>query len=128
MKHFLTVLAFASVASTGLASFAYAQEPPPSIDIPAGPIWNQQDAEKKCPQVCPPHWNGQWTTTVWGKMSVCGTKEGVDVPIGPIWNNDDAKKKCPSQLATMKWNGNWKTTEPNKMSVCGCTLPVPLPN
>ena len=23
-----------------------------TIDIPAGPIWNQEDAEKKCPMVC----------------------------------------------------------------------------
>lgn len=44
-------------------------------DLPAGPLFNQQDAEATCPKVCSAaedDWNGQWTTTVFGKMSVCG--------------------------------------------------------
>ena len=43
-------------------------------DVEAGPLWNQGDAQAKCPTVCraPEHWNGQWRTTVPGKMSVCG--------------------------------------------------------
>ncbi|HIE02981.1 MAG TPA: hypothetical protein EYP59_22320 [Thiotrichaceae bacterium] len=42
----------------------------------AGPIWNQADAETKCPKTCDSQggWNGQWWTTVEGKMSVCGCK------------------------------------------------------
>ena len=43
-------------------------------DIKAGPIWNQQDAETKCPVVAASHggqWTGQWRTTVQGRMSVC---------------------------------------------------------
>jgi hypothetical protein len=53
---------------------------PPSRDkyvvevIEAGPIWNQSDAQKKCPEVAKANagtWNGQWRTTVPGKMSVC---------------------------------------------------------
>lgn len=46
-----------------------------TIDIPAGPIRNQNDAETKCPIVCAAHsgkWNGQWKTVVDNKMSVCG--------------------------------------------------------
>jgi Mannan-binding protein len=42
--------------------------------IDAGPIWSQSDAEKKCPEVAKSNggtWNGQWRTTVPGKMSVC---------------------------------------------------------
>jgi hypothetical protein len=41
--------------------------------VEAGPIWDQQDAEKKCPTVCEKHgtWTGHWWTTVQGKMSVC---------------------------------------------------------
>jgi len=44
--------------------------------LEAGPIWNQQDAEKKCPGVCEKHggWTGHWWTTVQGKMSVCQCK------------------------------------------------------
>ena len=44
--------------------------------LEAGPIWNQQDAEKKCPGVCEKHggWTGHWWTTEWSKMSVCQCK------------------------------------------------------
>lgn len=42
--------------------------------IDAGPIWNQSDAEKKCPEIAAKNngtWDGQWRTTVPGRMSVC---------------------------------------------------------
>ncbi len=48
---------------------------PVARDIPAGPIWNQGHANQRCPQVCASSraaWNGQWRTTVPGRMSVCG--------------------------------------------------------
>ena len=43
-------------------------------NIKAGSIWNQMDAENKCPNVC--HhaggkWTGQWHTTKWARQSVC---------------------------------------------------------
>ena len=46
-------------------------------DIEAGPIWNDEDAQQKCPDVCEEHggWNGQWKTIIPGKMSVCGCCE-----------------------------------------------------
>lgn len=47
----------------------------PSVDVPAGPIWSNDDAKIKCPAVCTAvgrTWSGQWVTTDWGKMSVCG--------------------------------------------------------
>tara|TARA_R110000850_G_scaffold75593_5_gene164637 strand:- start:714 stop:1574 length:861 start_codon:yes stop_codon:yes gene_type:complete len=43
-------------------------------DVNAGPIWNQQDAQRKCPAVAASQggeWTGQWRTTVQGRMSVC---------------------------------------------------------
>ncbi len=44
-----------------------------STDVDAGPIWNQEDAQRKCPQVCQPgSWTGQWRTLVAGQRSVCG--------------------------------------------------------
>lgn len=48
---------------------------PASQDVNAGPIWNNDDAKAKCPGVCQATkgvWNGNWTTTVPGQMSVCG--------------------------------------------------------
>lgn len=43
-------------------------------DIDAGAIWNQQDANTKCPNVCASNggWSGQWVTVEAGKKSVCG--------------------------------------------------------
>ena len=46
-------------------------------DVFAGPIWNQADAETKCPVAAyavDGEWNGNWTTTVQSEMSVCGIK------------------------------------------------------
>jgi hypothetical protein len=46
-----------------------------TLDVAAGPIWDQEDAAIKCPAVCAAHggtWNGQWTTIAEGEMSVCG--------------------------------------------------------
>lgn len=43
-------------------------------EINAGPIWNQPDAQQKCPRVCGQaggQWNGHWRTTQFGQMSVC---------------------------------------------------------
>ncbi|MGJ8669468.1 MAG: mannan-binding lectin [Oceanococcus sp.] len=45
--------------------------------VNAGPIWNQGDAETKCPKLAYQQggqWTGQWWTTVQGKMSVCEIK------------------------------------------------------
>lgn len=45
------------------------------IDVQAGPLFNQSDAENKCPSTCTAplgKWNGQWKTTKEGIMSVCG--------------------------------------------------------
>ena len=108
-----------------------------TLDVPAGPIWNQQDAEKKCPIICAAHlgtWIGQWKTVVNGEMSVCGcefdtTRTGssellIDIIAGPIWDNEDAKVKCPIICESYggEWTGQWHTPEETwgKMSVCQC--------
>jgi hypothetical protein len=47
----------------------------PSVDVPAGPIWSNNDAQIICPAVCTAvgrTWSGAWVTTIWGQMSVCG--------------------------------------------------------
>ncbi len=51
---------------------------PGTTDEEAGPIWNQKDAEKKCPLACQADnstWNGEWTTTVENVQSVCGCEQ-----------------------------------------------------
>lgn len=109
------------------------------IAIPAGPIWSNEDAKKKCPVVCAAHlgkWNGQWRTIVEGQMSVCecvldtnpsGKEElVVNVIAGPIWSNEDAKEKCPIICASYggKWNGQWRTVINGKMSICECVFKI----
>jgi|GEM_PF-5823975 len=47
----------------------------PHADVNAGPIYNNEQAQQVCPTVCKNaggKWNGQWTTTQPGQMSVCG--------------------------------------------------------
>ncbi len=129
-------------------------------DVTAGPIFSNAEAPEPCQAACRAHgseWNGQWTTTVEGQMSVCGcrcpadgaavdqpehilntpipTDEGNyaclggDVTAGPIWNTEDAKGKCEVACGTYfsKWNGQWTTISAGKMSVCGCECPGDLP-
>jgi len=104
-----------------------------ACDVNAGPIFNQQQAEQVCPGTCTgagyTSWNGNWKTTVPGKMSVCGCVVDKDVDAGPIWNQKDAEKKCPAVCKKdgATWNGQWKTTVPGKMSVCGCSNSSCLP-
>ena len=58
--------------------------PAQARDIEAGPLFNQGEAERKCPAVClPGKWNGQWRTTIAGRMSVCGCQvAGLPMPQG----------------------------------------------
>jgi hypothetical protein len=94
------------------------------IVVQAGPIWNNNDAQTKCPKATKAkncNWNKQWWTTIPNKMSVCECTK--DINAGPIWNNGDAKKKCPNVCKAnggLTFTGAWKTTVPNKMSVCNC--------
>ena len=95
-------------------------------DIQAGPIWSNDDAQTKCPVAAAAvhgTWNGNWTTTIPGVMSVCGVDDisAQDVDAGPIWNNNDAQTKCPVAAAAVNgtWNGQWRTTVEGEMSVCG---------
>ncbi len=50
-------------------------------DLEAGPLFNQAEAERRCPAVCSPgRWNGQWRTTVPGRMSVCACQSMAVLP------------------------------------------------
>lgn len=59
------------------------------VEIEAGPIWNDGDANQKCPSVCRKAnlgWTGQWRTTQEGSMSVCScanSGQGQPTAIGP---------------------------------------------
>jgi hypothetical protein len=114
------MLSLAIVSSALLAAPALAE------DVNAGPIWNNEDAQTKCPAAAAAvhgDWNGNWKTTIPGQMSVCGVDniQAQDVNAGPIWNNGDANVKCPVVAAAVNgtWNGQWTTVTEGEMSVCG---------
>lgn len=46
-----------------------------TMNVPAGTLQNNDDANAKCPAICASYggtWNGQWTTVVPGQLSVAG--------------------------------------------------------
>ncbi|MDE1465638.1 mannan-binding protein [Spartinivicinus poritis] len=46
-------------------------------DYKAGPIWDQQHANRACPDICRAYnaeWTGHWNTIEWNTMSVCQCK------------------------------------------------------
>ena len=55
-----------------------------SFDVEAGPIWDNDHAQRRCPEVLAAwmeanpgeeaEWTGNWSTTVEGKMSVCNLR------------------------------------------------------
>jgi Mannan-binding protein len=74
MKFQSLVLLGLSVATIGTSIMLGAATPASAKDIKAGPIWNNEDAQVKCPVAAAAvggEWNGQWRTTIWGKESVC---------------------------------------------------------
>jgi hypothetical protein len=55
-----------------------------AAEIEAGPLWNDGDAQAKCPALCARHgnqyWTGAWRTTVPNVMSVCSCEVGAGQP------------------------------------------------
>ncbi len=108
-----------------------------TVDIPAGPLADNDQAQQLGPAIAAAHFGtftGQWTTVVEGEMSVVqvalpappagGTEYTMDVPAGPLQSNDDAKAKCPAICASYggTWNGQWTTVVAGRLSVAGCTF------
>jgi hypothetical protein len=135
------ITALSAFPEPALAGSAHSAAAPATfkVNIPAGPLWSNEQAQKVGPMIAAAHFGrftGQWTTVISGQMSVVevefsvppagGTAYTMDVPAGPIWNNDDAKVKCPSICASYggTWNGQWKTVVFGKLSVAGCTFKI----
>ena len=71
-----------------------------TMDVNAGPIWDDNDAPNKCKNAC---------ATVAENI-----KSNIKI-------NGVAFKHS----ATVQWNGQWTTTQEGVMSVCGCTVTGP---
>ncbi len=112
----------------------------------AGPIWNNMDAQRKCPQTCSPgKWDGNWKTTEATKMSVCscsgvsksskstqqtqsrvtpqklpaGKKTKGGIKSGAIWTDIMAADRCPKMCGVRQWDGRWSYVDINN-SICYC--------
>lgn len=75
IKLFLAVIAAA-------LSLTLAASPSFAVDVNAGPIWNNDDAQTKCPQICGgrQNWDGNWRTTEFGRNSVCSCRAAAASP------------------------------------------------
>ncbi|WP_306209326.1 mannan-binding protein [Actinoplanes sp. RD1] len=126
-------------AASALTSMAPGSTGTFKVTVPAGPLWNNDHAQRIGPMVAAARFGrftGQWRTMVPGRMSVVevelpavpagDTEFTMDVPAGPIWNHDDAKEKCPAVCASYggTWNGHWTTIVPGRFSVAGCTFTI----
>ncbi len=53
------------------------------VDVIAGPIFSNRQAQTRCPQVCgslKAKWNGNWNTIIPGRQSVCNCNPGKCIP------------------------------------------------
>jgi hypothetical protein len=102
------------------------------VNIPAGPIWSNDEAQEIGPIIAAAHqgkFTGQWNTVVESQMSVVevelnvkneGTNEfKTNVLAGPLWSNDMAQKVGPSIAASYgaEFTGQWTTIVEGVMSV-----------
>ncbi len=102
------------------------------VDIPAGPLWSDEEARQLGPLIAAAHqgrFTGQWRTVVPNAMSVIevelpthhigSSAFTTDVPAGPIWSNDEAQKIGPSIAASYgaTFTGQWRTIVEGVMSV-----------
>jgi hypothetical protein len=103
------------VFACGLASLAMPAAQ--AVEVQAGPIFNNMDAQGKCPRVCQQNgnsrWNGQWHTITGTATSVCDCEGGMSpvspkgnsqwAEAGPLFNNMDGRRRnragCRSAVA-----------------------------
>jgi hypothetical protein len=102
------------------------------IPLPAGPLWNHQEAREKAPLIAAAHqgqWTGAWSTVIPAKMSLIEIERPVEqkgrrqflteVPAGYLASEQQAQTIGPllaiSYGAT--FTGNWRTLAEEEMSV-----------
>ncbi len=104
------------------------------VDIPAGPLWSDDDANEKGPRIAAAHggvFTGQWRTVIEGEMSVVEVERPGEmtggygagfkcmVPAGPLWSNEDAQALGPNIAASYggTFTGQWYTNVEGAMSL-----------
>lgn len=120
-------LLLALVAVTATATAANAG----TVSIQADGIYGDAQADGVCLDAADgARWNGQWTTTEWGRMSVCGctvesgsARTTFDVEAGPIWDNGHAQQVCPQVCNTPQWTGAYSPDTAYAASTCELSYP-----
>jgi|GEM_PF-2265375 len=88
-------------------------------NVEAGPLWNDQHAAERCPQVCASlgGWTGEWWTTVRGEMSVCQCagaastgEERKEPSVAPTDAGSPPVPKSSGGLVAIVWGGGKDTT------------------
>jgi hypothetical protein len=102
------------------------------VDIPAGPLFSNDDAQKLGPRIALAHqgkFTGKWTTVVQNEESVINAELPVqrqgarefktDLLAGPLMSNEDAQLLGPHIAASYggEFTGQWKTIVEGQMSV-----------
>ncbi|MDM8566969.1 mannan-binding lectin, partial [Candidatus Halobeggiatoa sp. HSG11] len=89
----------------------------------AGPIWDQSDAQDKCPTVCGDKnadWNGHWHTTIQGEMSVCNCSQDsvvlTDNQCMASYSSETGIATFPCVYAPGNADGEYFNVEMAKMS------------
>jgi hypothetical protein len=92
------------------------------VEIEAGPLWNNMDAQNKCPNVCSQRgaekWTGEWRTTQMGRMSVCSCDFRGPGPQGGSRPGAVAVQNACSVGGTAKCPGCSVSCEPGRAPVC----------
>ena len=102
------------------------------VNIPAGPLWSNEEAQQIGPKIAAAHqgkFTGQWNTVVPSQMSVVEVELPVketgkneyktNVLAGPLWSNDEAQKIGSNIAASYgaEFTGQWNTIVEGVMSV-----------
>lgn len=80
-KSTVLFLFLVGISLAGCSSRSHPANEGVAIDVEAGPIWDNDHARKRCPELLAEWlkanpdkdavWTGNWTTTIRGEMSVC---------------------------------------------------------
>ncbi len=93
-----TVDEFAEMLAEHIGEVGEEQGELTRFELEAGPIWNQEHARERCPEVAAEwseangreaRWTGKWGTTVEGEMSVCGCVAGTASMQDTVTHEDD---------------------------------------
>ncbi len=109
-----------------------------TFNAATGTIWNQQDANRKCPLICKHEqgaWTGRWQTLQGSMTSTCQCHHlhqtnnfqnsrciKLNIATGPIWHDYNARNICPRVCHHVwaQWTGQWQKATKNLRANCEC--------